>query len=144
MLDKALNLNDKPPDMTKSSGHGIDAIQKDLDIFLNDDMGAIETMCFANYEINARHRECIKPDLNEDYMSLFSSSVPINQFLFGGDSSKRLEDIEKTTEVVRKAMVQQTSFSRQRHFKSGGSQRFRGRGSRLHPQRHGYSQPTLF
>ena len=29
-----------------------------LDIFINDGMGAIETMSFANYEINARRREC--------------------------------------------------------------------------------------
>ena len=32
-------------------------------------------------------------------MSLFSPSVPINQFLFGGDTSKRLEEIEKTNKV---------------------------------------------
>ena len=63
-------------------------------------------MSFASYEFNARPRECIKPDLNEDYMSLFFSSVPINQFLFGGDTSKRLEEIEKTNKVVGKAIVQ--------------------------------------
>ena len=53
-------------------------------------------------------------------MLLFSSSAPINQFLFGGDTSKRLEDIEKTNKVVRKAKVQQNSFSKHRHFNSGG------------------------
>ena len=53
-------------------------------------------------------------------MSLFSLPVPINQVLFGGDTSKRLEDIEKTNTVVLKAMVQQSSFSKQRHFNSGG------------------------
>lgn len=30
--------------------------------------------------------------LNRDYMSLFSASVPIKQFLFDGDTSTREED----------------------------------------------------
>ena len=89
MLDKALNLKEKLPGLT-TSGDNTYVLQKEID-----GMAAIETMSFANYEINARRRECIKPDLNDDYMSLFSASVPINQFLFGGDTSKRLEDIEK-------------------------------------------------
>ena len=103
-------------------------------------MEAIETMSFANYEINARRRECIKPDLNEDYTSLFSASVPINQFLFGGDTSKRLEDIEKTNKVVRKAMVQQSPYLRHRNYKSGGLNKFSGRSQRPHTQRQSYSQ----
>ena len=53
-------------------------------------------------------------------MSLFSLLVLINQVLFGVDTSKRLEDIEKTNTVVRKAMVQPSLFSKQRHFNSGG------------------------
>ena len=90
-------------------------------------------LSFANYEVNARRRECIKPDLNDDYMSLFSASVPINQFLFGGDTSKRLENIEKTNKVVRKAMVQQSSYPRQRHY-------IRGRGQRPHTSQQSYTQ----
>ena len=76
MLDKALNLKAKLPDMTKSSGHGIDATQKDLDIFINDGMDSIETMLFVNCEINARRRGCMEPDLNEDYIhvTLFFTS----------------------------------------------------------------------
>ena len=131
-LDKALNLKDKLPDMAKSTGHGINGIQKDIDIFINDGVDAIETMSFSNYEINVRRRECIKPDLHEDYMSLLSSSVPINKFLFGDETSKRLEDIEKTNKVVQKAMVQKSLFFRGRHFKSGGSQ--------SQTERQGYSQ----
>ena len=107
-------------------------------------MAAIETMSFANYEINARRRECIKPDLNDDYMSLFSASVPINQFLFGGNTSKRLEDIEKTNKVVRKAMVCQSSYSRQRHYKGNGMHRTRGRGQQPHTSRQGYTQRPFF
>lgn len=140
MLDKVLSLKDKLPDLTKSSDHNSDDLQKELDTFISDGMEAIETMSFANYEINARRRECIKPDLNDDYMSLFSASVPINQFLFGGDTSKRLEDIEKTNKVVRKAMVQQSPYSRHRNYKSGGLHKYRGRSQRPHTQRQSYPQ----
>ena len=100
MLDKALNLKDKLPDLTKSPDSNLDDLQMELDTLINDGIESIETMSFASYEVNARRRECIKPDLNEDYMLLFSPSVPINQFLFGGDTSKRLEEIEKTNKVV--------------------------------------------
>lgn len=112
MLDKALNLKDKLPDLTKSPDDNLHDLQTKLDSLINDGMEAIETMSFASYEVNGRSREPIKVDLNEDYISLFSPSVPINQFLFGGDTSKRLEDIEKTNKVVRKAMVQQSPYPR--------------------------------
>ena len=57
MLDKVLSLKDKLPDLTKSPGHNLDDLQKELDTFINDGMKAIETLSFANYEINARRRE---------------------------------------------------------------------------------------
>lgn len=78
MLDKALNLKDKLPDVTKSPDSNLEDLQTELDTLINDGMEAIETMSFAGYEVNARRRECIKPNLNEDCTSLFSSSVPIN------------------------------------------------------------------
>lgn len=83
MLHKALNLKDKLPDLTKSQDSNLQDLQTGLDTLINDGMEAIETISFASYEFNAGRRECIKPDLNEDYMSLCSSPVPINQFLFG-------------------------------------------------------------
>ena len=49
-------------------------------------MSAIEMPSYANYEINLQRLEGIKNDQNEDDASLFSSSLPINNFLFGGDS----------------------------------------------------------
>lgn len=47
---------------------------------------------------------------------------------------------EKSDKVVRKAMVQQSPYSRQRHYKSGGSNKFRGRGQRTQIQRQGLTQ----
>ncbi|EDO30430.1 predicted protein [Nematostella vectensis] len=59
----------------------------ELDKLVEKGMSSIEMLSYANYELNCRRRECMKPDLNDDYTSLFSSSVPINKFLFGGDTS---------------------------------------------------------
>ena len=140
MLDKALNLKDELPDLAKSPHSNLDDLQTELDSLINDGIEAMETMSFVSYEVNARRRECIKPDLNKDYMSLFSPSVPINQFPFGDDTSKRLDAIEKTNKVVRKAMAQQSPYSRQRHYKSGGLNKFRGRGQRPQTQRQGFTQ----
>ncbi|EDO37012.1 predicted protein [Nematostella vectensis] len=84
----------------------------ELDKLVEKGMSSIEMLSYANYELNCRRRECMKPDLNDDYTSLFSSSVPINKFLFGGDTSKRLDDIDKTNKVVRKAMEKDRNKSR--------------------------------
>ena len=70
MLDKALNLTDKLPDLTKSPDSNLEDLQTELETLINDGMEEIETMSFASYEVNARRRECIKLDLNEDHMSL--------------------------------------------------------------------------
>ena len=52
MLDKALNLKDKLPDLTKSPDSNLDDLQTELDTLINDGMEAIETMSFARYEVN--------------------------------------------------------------------------------------------
>lgn len=60
MLDKALILKDKLPDLTKSPDSNLDYLQMELDTLINDGMEANETMSFASYEVNARRKECIK------------------------------------------------------------------------------------
>ncbi|KAK3094134.1 hypothetical protein FSP39_024536 [Pinctada imbricata] len=70
-------------------------------------MKAVEMLSFSNYEINMRRRECLKSDIDSvNYLSLFSSAVPINQYLFGGDLGKKLDEIEKTNKAVNKVMSQ--------------------------------------
>ena len=64
--------------------------------------------------------------MNEEYTSLFSASVPINEFLFGGDTSKRLEEIDKTNKEVKKAMGQ-SSYSKMRQYKGTNFNKNRGR-----------------
>lgn len=70
MLDKALNLKDKLPDLTKSPDSNLEDLQTELETLINEGMEEVETMSFASYEVNARRRECIKLDLNDDHMSL--------------------------------------------------------------------------
>ncbi|XP_068684357.1 uncharacterized protein [Montipora foliosa] len=51
-----------------------------------------------------RRRDNIKPELNEDYKHLCSSSVPFTEFLFGNDAnlSKQLKDLAEATKVSKK------------------------------------------
>ncbi|KAK3108634.1 hypothetical protein FSP39_012171 [Pinctada imbricata] len=70
-------------------------------------MKAVEMLSLSNYEINMKRRECLKKDIDSvNYLSLFSSAVPINQYLFGGDLGKKLDEIEKTNKAVNKVMSQ--------------------------------------
>ena len=66
---------------------------------------SIDLLSYANLELNLRRRECLKSDIDsETYLPLFSSNVPVNKWLFGGDLSKRLDDIEKVNKAVNKVM----------------------------------------
>lgn len=65
---------------------------------------AIALIGAANFELNMRRRDNIKPELNEDYKHLCSSSVPFSEFLFGNDAdlSKQLKDLAEATKVSKK------------------------------------------
>ena len=65
---------------------------------------AIALIGAANFELNMRCRDNIKPELNEDYKHLCSSSVPFSEFLFGNDVnlSKQLKDLAEATKVSKK------------------------------------------
>ena len=65
---------------------------------------AIDLVGTANFELNMRRRDNIKPELKEDYKHLCSSSVPFTEFLFGNDAdlSKQLKDLAEATKVSKK------------------------------------------
>lgn len=65
---------------------------------------AIALIGAANFELNMRRRDNIKPELNEDYKHLCSSTVPFTESLFGDDSelSKQLKDLAEATKVSKK------------------------------------------
>lgn len=129
MLNSMLEMKTKTNvDKTSSSDEGNVEASPKIDKLIDKGMSAIEMLSHANYELNMRRRECIKPDLNEDYQtSLFSSSVPVNNFPFGGDTSKRLEDIDKTNRAVKKAMGKSNGQS-SRKTKAFNKQYGRSRG----------------
>ena len=101
---------------------------------------AIALIGAANFEINMRRRDNIKPELNEDYKHLCYSSVPFTESLFGNDSdlSKQLKDLAEATKVSKKlsrsnAKLEANKNQGYRSFKDGKSKRFgykyRGQGN---------------
>lgn len=56
------------------------------------------------------------------FLSLFSSEVPINQFLYEGELGKRLDEIEKTNKAVNRVMTSKNM--RRRTFHGARSQRY--------------------
>ena len=101
MLDGILDEN---PRLHQIKTRRLMPISRHLFKLIDKGMSAIEMLSYANYEINLQRLEGIKPDQNEDDASLFSSSLPINNFLFGGDSKtliKRIELSKKSTEKSR-------------------------------------------
>ena len=49
-----------------------------------------------------RRTEAIKPDLNQEYKHLCSSTVPVTEFLFGCDLSQQLKDMAQANRVASK------------------------------------------
>ena len=81
----------------------------------------------ANFELNMRRRDNIKPELNEDYKHLCSSSLPFTEFLFGNDAdlSKPLKDLAEATKVSKKLNPKvdghkSNGYRRYKHAKSKG------------------------
>lgn len=94
----------------------------------------------ANFELNQRRREAIKPQFKAEFAKgLCTSTNPADEFLFGGDTSKRVKEItELTKSKVCKGPL--SSRGRQRFapyparsyrgsLASGKGRRFRGRSS---------------
>lgn len=136
MLDKALNLKDKIPDVhvlqPSTSGetdNPEDKLQGEIDTFIQEGVSALEIMGFANYELNAHHRECI----NQTWMR----NTPLC-FLYQCQSMNScLEEIDKTNKVVKKAMGQ-SSYSKMRQYKRTNFNKNRGRNQRSYSKRNNY------
>ena len=103
---------------------------------------AIALIGAANFELNMRRRDNIKPELIEDYKHLCSSSVPFSEFLFGNDAdlSKQLKDLAEVSKVTKtlnpKAESHKSSGYRgNKHAKSrsvGYKYSSRGQGSQIY------------
>ena len=53
-------------------------------------LDAVSILGQANYELNLRRRELIKPDLNQQFGGLYTTQVPITGLLFGDNVTDRL------------------------------------------------------
>ena len=93
----------------------------------------------SNYELNQRRRDAMKPQFkNEFAKGLCSSTNPADEFLFGGDTAKRVKEIAEFNKN-RVCKNQFSSRGRGQRFSPypyaprgfrGGSMRGRGRGFR--------------
>ena len=52
----------------------------------------------ANFELNLRRRELIKPEFNRDFMPL-RSSAPITTFLFGDDLNSQIRNLQQANRI---------------------------------------------
>ncbi|XP_077978034.1 uncharacterized protein LOC144433587 isoform X1 [Glandiceps talaboti] len=82
---------------------------------------AIALSAYANFELNMRRREFIKPDLHQNYRHLCSQSVPITTELFGDELSKQLKDLAEANRVGQQ-------ISNVRGYNRGRYRGYRGRG----------------
>lgn len=87
----------------------------------------------ANYELNQRRRDSMKPQFKPEFAKgLCTSTAPADEFLFGGDTAKRVKEISE----INKSKVCKSQFpsrGRERRFspyprQSRGDSRGRGRG----------------
>ena len=91
----------------------------------------------ANYELNQRRRDAMKPQFkNEFARGLCSSNNPADEFLFGGDTAKRVKEIAELnknkvckSQTMSRGRGQRFSPYPSRGFR-GGSMRSRGRAFR--------------
>ena len=60
---------------------------------------SITLLSSANYQLNVRRRESIKPDLHPNYKRLCSPDVPITKHLFGDDLAKHCKEIKEVNQV---------------------------------------------
>ena len=85
---------------------------------LNSCLDGITLAMTANYELNQRRRDAIRPQFKgEVAKGLCSTTSPADEFLFGGDTTKRVKEMAEFN----------------KHKVCKGSTSFRGRGPIFHP-----------
>lgn len=97
---------------------------------------ALALLGHTNREINLRRRECIKPDLSQDFLHLCSPSVPFTNYLFGDNVTQTVNDIQSINKVSNRVGGRGRGFRGRTRHQSRNTGRGRGRG-RTYVQRFG-------
>ena len=102
----------------------------------------------ANYEMNQRRRDAIKPQFKAEFAKgLCSATNPADEFLFVGETSKRVKEItELQKSRVSKGQGTPSTRGRNRFVSSSrGYRRGRSRGARTstYTSHSGYQQPEV-
>ena len=70
-------------------------------------MDSIALVANANYKLNMKRRELIKPDLNPRYTRLCKEDIKLSTKLFGDELSKHLKDMTKAKKAGRQIRGQE-------------------------------------
>ena len=82
----------------------------------------------ANYELNQRRRESMKPQFKPEFAKgLCTSTVPANEFLFGGDTAKRVKEI---SEINKSKMCRAPPHAKDKRYSPYQTRQYRGDFSR--------------
>ncbi len=90
----------------------------------------------ANYDLNLQRREAMRPQFKPEFAKgLCSSTSPADEFLFGGDTAKRVKEINELNKlkVCRNSSTYRGRFQRYNPYPSRGARgafSFRGMGYR--------------
>ena len=74
-------------------------LTKQLGDLVTYNTGPLALLGHVNVELLTRRRELIKPQLNKEYSSLFSSQTSITGFLFGHDLQTQLASIKASNKI---------------------------------------------
>ena len=129
---------------------GVSAVVKSVDKLLdlpdiNDEIirglfDGISLFAMANREVNLRRREHIRPELNQSYRHLCSSSLTVTSELFGDDVSKQVKDLTEVNRVGRR--ISGRPQAQRNHYNSNFGTHFgndRSRGHYNRPYGRGHS-----
>ena len=88
-------------------------------------MDSIALLANANFKLNMKRRELIKPDLNPPYTSLCKDEIKPSTKLFGDDLSKHLKEMSEAKKAGRQMQKSSVTRTSNHGFTKAGRQKFR-------------------
>ena len=88
-------------------------------------MKSIALVANANYKLNMKRRELIKPDLSPPYTRLCKEDIKPSTKLFGDELSKHLKDMTEAKKVGRQMQRNSDTRTSSHNYLKAGRQKFR-------------------
>ena len=90
-------------------------------------MDSIALVANANYKLNMKRRELIKPDLNPPFTRLCKEDIKPSSKLFGDELSKHLKDLAEAKKAGRQMQRNSDTRTSSHNYLKAGRQKFRRR-----------------